>query len=149
MDRENFVLSVRTKNIKNDLKDLEDLIDFSNLDKNNELSSNKSEKVVSKTKKNTKKIWIDEFIGLRSKAYSNKTNVWNTSIIKSLSASQSKNIQVEDYYNCLFGGENQKECDSFIICSTNHDMYLQKVCKSTKSSFDDEQLYMIETESTP
>ena len=48
MDTENFVLSVNTKDIIKDLKNLEDIFDFSNLDKNHELFSNKNKKVIDK-----------------------------------------------------------------------------------------------------
>ena len=41
MDCDSFVLSIETQNIINDLKNLEDLFDFSNLNKNHELISNK------------------------------------------------------------------------------------------------------------
>ena len=70
MDTDSFVLSVNTKDIIKDLKSLEDIFDFSNLDKNLELFSNKNKKVLSKFKIETpKKIWIDEIICLRSKMY--------------------------------------------------------------------------------
>ena len=41
IDADNFVLSVNTKDIIKNLKNLEDIFDFSNLDKNHELFSNK------------------------------------------------------------------------------------------------------------
>ena len=44
MDSDSLVLSIETQNIINDLKNLEDLFDFSNLDKNHELFSNKNKK---------------------------------------------------------------------------------------------------------
>ena len=46
MDFDSFVLSIRTKNVENDFKNLEDLFDFSNLDVNHQLFSNKNKKVV-------------------------------------------------------------------------------------------------------
>ena len=39
-----MILSMRTENIIKDLKNLEDIFDFSNLDKNHELYSNKNKK---------------------------------------------------------------------------------------------------------
>ena len=30
------------------------------------------------------------------------------------SKSQSKNIKFEEYYNCLFGGKYQQDCDNYI-----------------------------------
>ena len=83
-------------------------------------------------------IWIDEFVCLRSKAYlfKFKDNNENKNKIKGISKSQSKHIKFEEHYNCLFGKEYQKECDNFIIPSLTHDMYLQKLRKSTLSIFD-------------
>ena len=46
IDTDSFVLSVNTKDVIKDLKNLEDIFDFSNLDKNHELFSNKNKKVI-------------------------------------------------------------------------------------------------------
>ena len=55
----------------NDLKSLEDILDFSYLDKSQELFSKKNQKVIGKYKIETPEInWIDEFIALRSEIYS-------------------------------------------------------------------------------
>ena len=50
MHTDSFVLSVNTKDIIKDLKNLEDIFDFSNLDENHELFSNKNKKVIGKFK---------------------------------------------------------------------------------------------------
>ena len=68
MDTDCCVLSVNTKDVIKDFKNLEDIIDFSNLDKNHELFSNKNKKVLGRFKIETpKNIWIDEFVCLRRK----------------------------------------------------------------------------------
>ena len=60
MDTDSFLLSVNTKNIIKDLKNLETLFDFSNLNGNHELFSNKNKRVNGKFKIETPKyIWID------------------------------------------------------------------------------------------
>ena len=88
VDTDAFVLSLKTTDIIRDLKNLEDVYDFSNLDKNHELVSNKNKKVIGKFKIETlKHIWIDEFICLRSKMYA----------LKGISKSQSKKIKFEEY----------------------------------------------------
>ena len=73
MDTDSFVLSVKTKDIVNDLENLLDIFDFSNLDKTHELFSNKNEKVIvnfiTETPKN---IWLNEFFCLRCKMYAFK-----------------------------------------------------------------------------
>ena len=55
MDPDSFVLSVNTKDIVKDLKIFEDIFDFSNLDKNPELFTNKNKKVICKYKIETPK----------------------------------------------------------------------------------------------
>ena len=128
MDCDSFVLSVETQNIINDLKNLENLFDFSNLDKNHELFSDKKKKVVGKFKIETpKNIWIDEFVALRSKCYAFKCDNDSKNKLKGISKSQSKNIKFDEYKKCLDGEEYQRECDNYIIRSINHDMVLQKV----------------------
>ena len=123
---------MNTKDIINDLKILEDLFDFSNLDENHELFSNKNKKVIGKSKIETpKNIWIDEFVCLRSKAYSFKCNDnnENKNKMKDISKSQSKHIKFEKYKKCLDGDEYQKECNNSILRSVNHEMHLQEIKK--------------------
>ena len=45
---DSFIIRVNTKDIIKDLKNLEDIFDFSNINKNQELFSNKNENVVGK-----------------------------------------------------------------------------------------------------
>ena len=130
LDTDSFVLSLNTQDIVNDLTNLEDIFDFSNLDKNHELFSNKNKKILGKFKIETpKNIWIDEVVCLRSKMYAFNCGNDCKNKIKGISKSYSKNIKFEEYYNCLFGGEYQKECDNYILRSNNHEMYLQNMKK--------------------
>ena len=152
IDTDGMILSMKTKDIIEDIKNLEDIFDFSNLDENHELFSNKNKKVIGKFKIETpKNIWIDEFVCLRSKAssFKCKENTESKNKIRGISKSQAKHIKFEEYYNCLFGGEYQKECDNYFIRSLNHKKYLQKIRKSTPSLFDDKRCYINENESIP
>ena len=73
IDTDGMFLSMKTENIIKDLKNLEDIFDFNNLDKNHELYSERNKKVIGKFKLETPlNICIDEFVCLRSKAYSFK-----------------------------------------------------------------------------
>ena len=81
--------------------------------------------------------------------YSFKCGEHSKNKLKGISKSQSSHIKFEEYYNCLFGGEYQKECDNYIIRSLNHEMILQKVKKSTLSIFDDKRCYINNIESIP
>ena len=102
MDTDSFVLSVNTKDIIKDLKNLENIFDFSNLDKNYELFSNKNKKVLGKFKIETpKNIFIDEFIALRSKMCAFKCGDDSKNRLKGISKSYSKNIKFDEYKKCL------------------------------------------------
>ena len=57
MDTDSFVLSVSTKDIIEDVKNLENSFNFSNLDQNLELFSNKNKKVIGKFKIETPKVF--------------------------------------------------------------------------------------------
>ena len=50
IDTDGMILGMKTKDIIKDLKNLEDIFDFSNLDKNHELYSEKNKKVIGKMK---------------------------------------------------------------------------------------------------
>ena len=69
--------------------------------------------------------------------YSFKYGNDNKNKLKGISKSQSKHIKFEEYYNCLFGRNYQKECDNYILRSINQEMYLQEVKNSTLYIFDD------------
>ena len=116
MDTDSFVLNVNTKDIIKDLKNLEDIFDFSNLDQNHEIFSNKNKKVLGKFKIETpKNIWIDEFVCLRSRMYAFKCGDDSMNKLKGVSKSHSKNIKFEENYKSLFGGKYQEECDKYDI----------------------------------
>ena len=142
MDTDSFVLSVITKDIIKDLKNLEDIFDFSNLDKNHELLSNKNKKVIGFfINEIPKTIWIDEFVCLRSKMYAYKSGDDSKNKLNGVSKSQSENFKFEEYKKCLDGEEYQRECKNFVIRSIYHEMVLQEVKKSTLIIIDYKRCY--------
>ena len=152
IDPDGMILTMKTENITKDLKNLEDIFDFSNLDENHELYSSKNKKVISKLKIETpEKIIIDEFVCLRSKAYSFKCkdNDESKNLKKGISKSQSKHIKFEEYKKCLDGMEYQRECNNFTLRSINHERHLQEIKKPKLSIFDDKRCYINETEIIP
>ena len=147
-----MILSMKTENFFKILKNLEDIFDISNLDENHDLFSNKNKKVIGKLKiETTKKIWMDEFVCLRSKTFSCKCNdnTESKNKIKGILKSQSKHIKFEEYKKCLDGEKYQSERNNYILRSINHEMYLQEVKKLTLSIFDDERCYINNFESIP
>ena len=100
------------------MKNLENFFDFSNLNEDHELFSNKNKKVVGKFKIETpENFWIDEFVVLRSKFYAFKSGDDSKNKLKGISKSYSKNIQFDECKNCLDSGEYLKGCDKYIIRS--------------------------------
>ena len=98
IDTDTFVLSVNTKEIIKDLKDLENLFDFSNLNENQELFSDKNKNVIEEVNKEIpKNIWIDDFFCLKSKMYAFKCGDHSKNKLKGISKSQSKNNKPEEY----------------------------------------------------
>ena len=94
------------------------IFDFSNMDENHELFSEKNKKVIGKFKIETPKIiWIDEFVCLRSKAYSFKCKgkIESKNKMKGISKSQSKLIIFEEDKKSLDGEEYQNECNKYFF----------------------------------
>ena len=152
IDTDSFVLSLNTKSIIQDLHNMKEYFDFSNLNKNHELFSNINKKLLGKFKIETpKNIFLDEFIALRSKAYSFKCNNNNEdkNKLKGITKTQTNNIKFEEYYNCLFGNDYKKECDNFVIRALNHEIYMQKVTKNSLSAFDEKRKYINNIEGIP
>ena len=84
-------MSIRSKNIIKDLKNLENIFDFSNIDENHELYSEKNKKVLGEFKIETpKNIFMDEFMALRSKMYAFKCGDVSKNRLKGISKAQSK-----------------------------------------------------------
>ena len=152
MDCDSSILSIESENIK-DLKNLEDIFDFSNIDENHELySEKKNKKVLEKFKIETpKNVFIDEFVALRSKMYAFKCKdkEEDKNKLKGISKSQSKNIKFEEYKKCLNGEKFENECINYILKSNKHDMYMQGIKKTTLSIFDDKRNYLDNVTSSP
>ena len=145
MDCDSFILSIESENIIKDLRNLEDIFDFSNIDENHELYSERNEKVLGKFKIETlKNVFIDEFIALRSKMYAFKCKdkEEDKNKLKGISKNQSKNIKFVEYKICLDGEELENECVNYILKSINHNMYMQGIKKTTLSIFDDKRNYL-------
>ena len=119
-----FFLNFETQNIVKDLKNRECLFDFSNLDENRELISNKNTKIVGKYKIATSKnFWINDFFALRSEAYSFKCGDKNTNKLKGISKIYSKSNKFEEYKKCLDDEKYVKDCDNYISKSIDHEIY--------------------------
>ena len=141
---------MNTNDIIRDLRNLEDFFDVSRLDENHELFRNKKSKVIGNVILETpKKIWIAEFVCLRSEMYSFQCGDDSKNKLKGISESESKHIKFEEYKNSFDGEEYQTESINYILCSINHEMQLQEIKESTLSLFDDKRCYINKTKSIP
>ena len=96
-----------------------------------------------------KNIWIAEFVCFTSKMYAFKCGDDGKNKLKGISKSHSKHIKFDEYKKCLDGEEYVKECDNYSLRSVNHEMYLQKIKKSSLSIFVDKSTYLNNNESLP
>ena len=69
--------------------------------------------------------------------------------VNAFSKTQTMNNNFVENKLCLDGEESVIECDIYILKSINHDMYLQKIRKSTLSIFDDKKIYLDNNSSLP
>ena len=150
IDTDGMILSMETKNIIKDLKNLEDVFDFCNLHEKYEIFGNKIKKVRGILKIETpKKIWKDEFICLRSKAYSFKCKCDDEikKKLKGICKSKSKHVNFAEFKKCLDREKYQEKCNNYILRSVNHEIYLQKVKKSTLFLFHEKRCFDSEIKS--
>ena len=112
---------MNTNDIIRGLKNLKVVFDFSNIDKDHELFSNKNKKVIGSFIIETPEIiWIDEFVFLRSKMYFFKFRDGSKNKLKGISKSQSKQNKIEEYKKYLDGEDYQRECNNYILRSITH-----------------------------
>ena len=80
-------------------------------------------KVISKFKIETPTYFCaDELICLRSKMYAIICGKDGKNWVKGISKAQLEIFEFEDFQNCLFGGEYQKECHNYLLRSNDHEM---------------------------
>ena len=153
-DTDAFIMSLKSKDIINDLGELQrryDLFDFSNLDKNHKLFSIEHKKIPGHLKIETpKSLYIDKFVCLRSKCYAYITQLdgYNNKF-KGIVKGYKDEISFEQYYNCLMNLEYDKICTQHCIRSHDHEMFLQKLTKKSLNPFDDKRKYINEIQSMP
>ena len=134
-DTDALVISVRTKDIVNDLDKLQEqyrMFDFSNLDKEHKLFSNDFMKIPGYLKKETpKSLYINNFVCLRSKGYAYQTELdGKDNKIEGICKGCKKEISFGQYHKCLKNILYDKECKQYCIRSHDHEMSLQQITKN-------------------
>ena len=128
MDTDSFVLSFEAnqENLIEFLKQNKDQLNFSELDKYNELYD-------------LTRILLDSFTALKSKSYSFPYN--NKNIQKAKQKGIQKAPNSEDYKNSLFMSETTN-ATNYSLCSNLHQSTVQYQNKIPLNPFDDRKMYL-------
>ena len=139
-DTDSFIYEFKNANFYDFMKDNPDYFDTSDYPKDHPLYSDKNKKVIGKFKDELNGDKMLEFIGLRSKMYSYRTDNCKNSVKKTLKGIKkvvlNKEIHFEDYKKCLF---NKKELHHIqtVIRSHKHDIFTETLNKKSLSWQDD------------
>ena len=142
MDTDSFVINVKTKDFYKDIaEDVKERFDTSNFSYDRPLSININKKVVGLMKDELGGGIINEFVALRPKAYSYRTDdSVELKKEKGTKECEIKNmLKFEDYKNCLFGnGKVLRSNHRFK--SENHAVYNECINKVALSCDDDKRI---------
>ena len=151
-DTDSLTYETKTNDIYDDMKKDKQLYDFSDYPKDHPLYDVSNKKVIGKFKDETSSKIITEFVGLRAKMYSFKTDDEHESKkakgIKKLVVK--KELRFNDYKRSLFGsikGDIQQTTTFNTIRSYKHEVYTIKQSKIGLCSFDDKR-YLIDNVNT-
>ena len=148
-DTDSLTYQITTDDIYQDMKTDEHLYDASDYPSKHPLHSATNKKVIGKFKDETAGIPIVEFVGLRAKMYSIKTEDGKESkkgkgIKKSV---LKRDVKHQDYKDCLFEKrEYQHQMMGFR--SHQHQVYTEKQTKKSLSPFDDKRYILNDGYST-
>ena len=142
MDTDSFVINIKTKDFYKDIAmDVKERFDTSNCIYDRPLPIGVNKKVVGLMKDELGGGIITEFVALRPKAYSYKTND-NIELKKAKDTKQcvvKKMLRFNDYKNCLFAnGKVLRSQQRFK--SENHAVYTENINKIALSRDDDKRI---------
>ena len=138
-DTDSLTYVIETDDIYKDMKADADLYDTSEYPKDHPLCSTNNKKVIGKFKDEVNGVPVSEFVGLRAKMYSIKTEDVEEDKKKGKGVKKSvleKDVKHQDYKDCLF---EQKEYQHTMMRfrSHQHQLYTEKQVKKSLSPFDD------------
>ena len=135
-DTDSFCMSVKTKNVYDELKKY-NWMDFSNFPKDSKYYSEENKMIPGKMKDELGGVEILEFVGLRSKCYSYKTKDFEKHSHKGIKPN--KNITHEIYKKVLFEKENFKVKQKYFK-TIDHEVFTEEIEKIALSSYDDKRI---------
>ena len=137
-DTDCLFLSVKTKDIYEDMREIIDELDTSDYPKDHGLQSNKNKKVIGKFKDELNGKIMNEVVFLKSKAYSfTLSDLSEVKKLKGIGKSViNKDVRFDDYKDCLFNSRTKMN-KMYTLNSDKHEMYVNEVNKISMSPFDD------------
>ena len=138
MDKDSFILSIKTTNLLKDLEYFKNDFDSSELDKSHELYGTIPKKVIGKMKIETTPIFkLDNFEASRSKPYSFSYK----DIQKAKQKGKHHTPQNTECINSLFNSQTTT-ATNYSIRSDAHNLSVQKQDKLAFNPFDDKRVYL-------
>ena len=142
MDTDSFVINVKTKDFYKDIaEDVKERFDTSNFSYDRPLPINMNKKVAGLIKDELDGSIINEFVALRTKEYSYRTDdLVELKKAKGTKKCVTKNMLIfEDYKNCLFGNGKVLRSQQRLK-SENHAVYTECINKVALSCDDDKRI---------
>ena len=150
-DTDSLTYEIKTDDIYKDMEKDKNLYDFSEYPENHPLYDICNKKVIGKFKDETKSKIITEFVGLRAKMYSFKTEEYESKKAKGIKKLVvKKDLKFDDYKRSLFGSTKtdiQQTTKFNTIRSYKHEVYTIEQSKIGLCSFDDKR-YLIDNVNT-
>ena len=148
-DTDSLIYEIKTEDFYQDIAaDVESMFDTSDFPKDHPAIENVgfkvglNKKVIGMFKDETGGKQIEEFVGLRPKLYSYKTNNKEEKRCKGVKKSVvKKTITYEDYKNCLMTKQGQLRTMN-VIRSHLHDIYTEEINKVALSADDDKRIIL-------
>jgi hypothetical protein len=151
-DTDSLTYEIKTDDVYEDMKKDKHLYDFSDYPLNHPLYDVTNKKVIGKFKDETSSKIITEFVGLRAKMYSFKTDEKENKKANGIKKTVVKNeLRFDDYKRSLFGTTKidiQQTTTFNTIRSYKHDIYSISQTKIGLCSFDDKRYILDDNIST-
>ena len=139
-DTDSIFLSIKIKDIYENVKEIINEFDTSDYPKEHSLHSIDNKKVIGKFKDELNGKIMNEIVFLRSKAYSFTLNDLINEEEKKLKGigktTIKKDIKFNDYKDCLFNNKTNL-VKMYTLNSNKHEMFLNEINKISMSPFDD------------
>jgi len=160
-DTDSLTYHIKTDDVYKDMVSDKHLFDFSDYPSNtlkdaegNETiqieNKDENKKIIGKFKDETKSKPIIEFVGLRSKMYSFKTEEYEKKTAKGInSCVKNKCLNFDDYKRALFEKDKQQRVIQHSFRVEKHNIYSIEQNKRSLAAFDDKKYLINEIESLP